>query len=241
MADLVEEHSKIILDPQGLEGPEYSININNKGQWTLIETLRVALKDCIIHLKRPMRSLHPEFQWLRLDDIDGVTEPGGIMAITYRYIGQVGEGEDEEDPVLPKSGLRISVSDEPLLSHIRYEDLDEAEKLALAKIISGNTDSALEDEVTSLRGREALAKIRKGTTAYRDPKVEYTRSWTSNRPLGNLNAVGHIDVPPEAPSVADDRDWLYSGAEQDHQGATYSVTQIWELSGRGGHDPDLYS
>lgn len=227
---------------QPLEGPELKIRINSKGEWTLTETKRETLDKALPILKTPMNTRHSEYNWLRQDDISANLEGGEILAITVRYTGKIEDEENPDSPSFPKTQLRISTSDEPLLSHSRYDEVSEQEKLVLAKIISGSTEDGLDDEISSDLGLEALAKIRKGTTAFRDPKVEFIRSYTTNEPLADLNDVGDIaDDPEDAPSIAANRNWLFVGANQDHENSTYDIQLIWELSGRGGWDEDLYS
>ena len=229
-----------------LLGPELKININASGEWSVTETTRVDLIRSLPILKTPMGTRHKEYGWLRLDEIDANLEEGEVLAVSSKYMGKIQEGQDPDEPdgdaTFPKTQLRITTSDEPLLTHVRYDELDAEERKNLARILAGSDDEDLESLITSDLGREALIKINKGIVAYRDPKVEFVRSYTSNTPLSDLNNIGKIDNnPDDAPTVSAGRSWLFSGANQDHQSTTYDIQLVWELSGRGGWDPDLYN
>lgn len=240
--------STILGKPAELyEGPGLSIKVDNKGKWTITETVELTLERAKAFLRRQKGTPHPDFPWVGFDSADADLLPAGLMACRAVFVGSIGEGNDgTEKGQSARKFLRVNSVAEPLLTHPRYADLDEIEVKALSQIIQGKESNAdgedLESLVTSDAGLNALEKIRRGTTQWKDRRVEYVVEWVSREPLPNMNAIGKIvGDPADAPAVADDRTWRVGGYEQEEAGSIYDCRLIYELSGPGGWDPDLYA
>ena len=139
------------------------------------------------------------------------------------------------------------LSEEPLLSHQRYADLEEDEVEALQAIISGkDTDEAggaYKDQISSELGQEALEKVQRGQVSYYSPRVTWRASFVRDNEVRNsdLNKIGEIDNPDgPAPSLAQGRDWLLNGVTQTQEGRSFRIEKEWLASDRGGWDPDIY-
>lgn len=158
----------------------------------------------------------------------------------------------ERDPI-PRYSLAVSLSEEPLLSHERYEAVPEEELEALRNILAGQVwkteegKERWEADVTSEEGLEALAKIKKGTSTYREPGLVWREQsrvpWDRRAEFYELDKVRRIDDPPGEPPTGGSRNYLYLGpvaADQDETGEWCDLRREWELSGVNGWDPELY-
>ena len=172
------------------------------------------------------------------------------MVIFAEYAGS-NAAFDEEDPEEPitEYSLEVTTSDEPLATHPRYESLSaedkaEAVEFALNPPLEDDGETLKEIDKTdwSTEKEELYDKMRSGVEAYRDPKVIWGARWVSDALPSNLNKTGEIDNPSgDPPAVGSDRNWMYLGARTRIRGLVYEIEESWELSGRGGWDPDLYS
>lgn len=195
-------------------------------------------------------SRHPNFAELFLVDIEARGIPGGMVSVSLIY-----ESVDEEatypgrDPGRVKRyDMEVTTEEEHILAHQRYADLSAAEREALLAISNGtfedNAGNSYESKVTSARGKEALAKIRKGITHYLVPGIVWVEKFNTHS-LGDLDIanVGNIDSPPGSPPSGGSRNYLYIGAtgSMSEDGESFSVERRWRLSGRNGWDPELYN
>jgi hypothetical protein len=144
--------------------------------------------------------------------------------------------------------MGLSLSEEPLLSHLRYKNLPQKEREAIQLIQSGkdkdDQGNKLRDKVTSDRGKEALAKIDRGQTSYYSPRVTWRESWVRTKPAeaAELNKIGNIDIPNgPAPELAGTRNWLLNGVTQTQDGKAFRLEAEWLASDREGWDPDIYN
>lgn len=154
---------------------------------------------------------------------------------------------------IPRYSMAVSLSEEPILTHERYEALTETEQDALRNIIGGQRwkDEAAgvewASDVTSAEGLEALAKIRKGVESYREPGLVWRETmrvpWAKLALYTRLDKVRRIDTPPGNPPDDEFRDYLYLGPQidQDETGEWADLRREWELSGENGWDQDFYA
>ena len=170
---------------------------------------------------------------------------GDLAEITCQYAGAE-EKENEKANAVYTMGL--SLSEEPLLSHLRYKNLPQKEREAIQLIQSGkdkdDQGNKLRDKVTSDRGKEALAKIDRGQTSYYSPRVTWRESWVRTKPAeaAELNKIGNIDIPNgPAPELAGTRNWLLNGVTQTQDGKAFRLEAEWLASDREGWDPDIYN
>ena len=155
---------------------------------------------------------------------------------------------NDEEAASATYTMGLSLSEEPLLSHYRYRDLDDDEVEALKGIASGkdkdDSGNAYKDQITSLLGKEALKKIMRGQVSYYSPKVTWRESITRNTGVRNtdLNKIGEIDTPSgPAPALSTSRNWLLNGVNQTQEGSSFRIEREWLASDRGGWDPDIYT
>ncbi|RYG70166.1 hypothetical protein EON80_08450 [bacterium] len=141
----------------------------------------------------------------------------------------------------------MSLSEEPLLSHKKFKDLDDEEKDALQAIISGrDKDSAgalYKDKVTSAVGKKALEKIQRGQTSYYSPKLTWRQSTVrkSSAASSDVNKIGQIDSPDgRQPNLGNSRNWLLNSVTQTQEGSSYRIEREWISSDAGGWDSDIY-
>ena len=200
------------------------------------------------------RSQHPEFPFLYLDEIVSCNRAaGGYYLINCKYAGALNAGEggggdgggEVENP--PEFSLDITLSDEPLVVHERYDALSEKQKSEAVEMALNPPRGADETTLRSINTqnwptlqKQLYENYRKGFEQFRDVKAIFSKRYVSNLRPADLNKVGEIDNPPEAPAVRAGRDWLSLGLRYTQIGQTYSIEESWELSGRGGWDEDHY-
>ena len=133
------------------------------------------------------------------------------------------------------------------MTHRRYQNLAAAELKALQTIATGkdkdDQQNVLRDKVTSVRGKEALAKLDRGETSYYSPKITWRESWVRRKaaPANELNTIGRINTPNgPCPALGGGRTWLRNGVTQTQEGKVYRVEIEWLSSNPGGWDTDLY-
>lgn len=164
---------------------------------------------------------------------------------------RVDQNPAEDDPV-PRYSMAVSLGDEPILTHERYESLPDNEREALRQILSGEkykTEEGKEEweaEIESAPGLEVLAKIKKGVSAHREPGLIWRERkrilFSQLNSESQLDKVRRIDTPPGSPPGGGNRDYMYLGPQldQDETGEFADLVREWELSGPEGWDPDLY-
>jgi len=85
--------------------------------------------------------------------------------------------------------------------------------------------------------------IRAGIETYRRPAVRWLwQAARDTRPDNNeLNSVGDIENPPQAPDIAQDRDWLYNGVHDVEEAPeAHTTSREFILSERGGALKEIY-
>ncbi len=225
--------------------PDYTIQVDQEGKWTVTQVFLCHRNSAVSLMPRP-GSVHPEVPFVAASQVTAKVTEGDLAEITAVYTGA--ENSDEGDSAAPPVyTMGLSLSEEPLLSHIRYEDLEDEEVEALQAISSGrdtdDTGAANKDKVTSELGLEALAKIRRGQVSYYSPKITWRESFVRDSGVkpSDLNKIGEIDNPSgDPPALAQDRDWLLNGVTQTQEGRSFRIEREWLASDRGGWDPDIY-
>lgn len=203
----------------------------------------------------PPAAQFPEFATFILQGRTAVREAGEKVKVTLRYAATVGAGEEEEGEEAGKRySMQISLAEEPVLTHPRYEDLPDVERVALVQILAGQrfkTEEGKElwrSDVTTELGLELLAKIEDGIEAYLEPKLIWQErqrvDWDAWEDEAVIADAGNIeDEVPGDPPTGGNRNYLYMGArlEQDESGEFADLVREWELSGRNGWDEELYN
>ena len=226
--------------------PGYTLQIDKEGKWTATQVFLCHRSSAVALMPRP-GTRHPEIGFIAVASVTAQFTEADLAEITCQYAGA--ESRDEEaEKTHAVYTMGLSLSEEPLLSHQRYEALPAKEREALQLIQSGrdkdDQGNRLRDKVESDRGKEALAKIERGQTSYYSPRVTWRESWVRDQPAGaaELNAIGNISSPSgPAPPLAGGRTWLLNGVTQTQEGTSFRIELEWLASDRGGWDPDLYT
>ncbi|MEY4245952.1 MAG: hypothetical protein RLZZ245_3537 [Verrucomicrobiota bacterium] len=223
--------------------PDYSISVDREGKWTATQIF-LCHRNSITKLMPRPGTPHPEIPFIAVDNSTAQVSEGDIAEITCNYAGT---DNNDNDANKTTYSLGLSLSEEPLLSHEKFHDLDEEELEALLAIISGKEKDAsgnpYKDKVTSSSGKKALEKIQRGQTSYYSPKVIWRQATVrkASAASADMRKIGKIDEPDgRQPSLSDDRNWLYNGATQTQEGNSYRIEREWIASDRGGWDPDIY-
>lgn len=190
---------------------------------------------------------YPDDTSLRLKKISKRRMDAGVVQVTLHYelprIGAFGFGGEETE-----YSVDYSCSEQPLLSHKLFKNLDDDEKDALLAVAGGSspTDTfgdegkVIKDEIKSSNGKKALEKLRMGIISFLCPAGTF--SVTSTKGSVSLSGVGQKGSPPAgAPAVPSGCDWMKDGISGRRTGnANWRVTETWRLSGSNGLDADLY-
>lgn len=172
-------------------------------------------------------------------------------------------GEDDASQTTSNyhTTLDITVVDQPILSHPKIAGagadkleylkalLDGARVWELVPVVDadGKPKRDKNGKVITrqlgklLPGGKATELINKGVTSYKDIMGVYTETKTARSGKVDIDNVGTIDVPPNAPKFKN-RNWLLiaRNASLNDDGKTYTISSTWMMSGLGGWDEDLY-
>lgn len=230
--------------------PDFSLTRDKTGLWTGMQVFTCARAE-LLEVLPARRAVHPLFDWVYEDGttVSGL-EDDTLCRVEVRYAGAAYVGEDnEEEANPPEYTLEVSVSEEPLETHPRYVDAlteeDIREAVELAKNPPREDDGTL--STVSQTGWAALKSelydyLLQGFENYRDPKATWTKRWVSDARPTDLNEVGKIQTPDGSPpAVASGRNWINAGLRSTERGVVFENEQVWELSGRGGWDTNIYT
>ena len=223
--------------------PEYTIQIDKEGKWTVTQIYMCHRSSAVSLMPRP-GSIHPDVPFVSISQSTAAITEGDLAVITCVYSGAENK-EDEKANAVYTMGL--SLSEEPILTHLRYKDLDSKERDNLQMILAGkekdDEGTKLKDKIESDLGKEVLGKIERGQTSYYSPRVTWRESWVRDKPAkaDELNDIGNISDPlGPVPSLAGGRDWLLNGVTQTQDGKAFRLEMEWLASDRGGWDPEIY-
>ncbi len=169
--------------------------------------------------------------------------------------GGGGTGQDPQDPAQSSGAGRpgasytmgVTMSEEPILSHPRYRELDAAVLAAVRMIMMGRDKDDqgmdLRDKAGAGGGAELLAKIDRGQTSYFLPRTTWRQSlvvsWRSS--AGTSGTPGKIGTPPgPSPSLEGGGNWLLNGVTRTYENGVCRIEREWIASDEGGWDPDIY-
>jgi hypothetical protein len=225
--------------------PGYSVQIDKEGKWTATQIFLCHRSSAIALMPRP-GTIHPEINFIQVSQVTASFTEGDLTEITCQYAGAE-DSEEGNEKANAVYSMGLSLSEEPLLSHKRYREIDAKEREALMMISSGkdkdDQGNKLRDKIKSVQGKEVLSKIERGQTSYYSPRVTWRESWVRNRAASNaeLNDIGNIANPSgPAPSLAGGRNWLLNGVTQTQEGKSFRLELEWLASDRGGWDPEIY-
>ena len=193
-------------------------------------------------------SAYPDDAALRLKKISMEGMEGDMVRVTLYYelpretSFEFGGGEEVE------YSMDYSCSEQPLLTHPNFQDIDGEEKDALMAMASGASpkdtfgkeDKVIEDVVKSEAGKKAMEKMRKGQVSFLCPGGVF--SVTSTVQALSMAGVGKKGAPGSgAPAVSGKYDWIKEGVSGRRTGTgNWRQTVSWRLSGPDGWESDLY-
>ena len=225
--------------------PDYSIQIDKEGKWTVTQVYLCHRNSAVALMPRP-GAVHPEVPFVSVSQSTAAITEGDLAEITCVYTGAE-EKEEEDEKANAVYTMGLSLTEEPILAHQRYKDIDGKEREAIQLILAGkekdDQGNKLRDKVESELGKEVLEKIDRGQTHYYSPRVTWRESWVRDKPAksSELNDIGNIADPSgPAPSLAGGRNWLLNGVTQTQEGKSFRLEMEWLASDRGGWDPDIY-
>jgi hypothetical protein len=223
--------------------PDYTIQIDKEGKWTVTQIYICHRSSTISLMPRP-GAVHPEVPFVSVSQVTAAITEGDLAEITCVYSGAESQANEKANAVYT---MGVSLSEEPILTHLRYKDIDSKERDYLQMILAGkekdDEGTKLKDKVESELGKEVLAKIERGQTSYYSPRVTWRESWVRDRPAeaDELNDIGNISTPlGPAPSLAGGRNWLLNGVTQTQDGTAFRLEMEWLASDRGGWDSEIY-
>ena len=237
--------SHVAIEPGRLyPQPDYTIQIDKEGKWTVTQIYICHRSSAISLMPRP-GAVHPEVPFVSVSQVTAAITEGDLAEITCVYSGAEDRDEDEKANAVYTMGL--SLSEEPILTNLRYENLDTKERDHLQMILAGkekdDEGNKLKDKIESDLGKEVLAKIERGQTSYYSPRVTWRESWVRDKPAeaNELNDIGNISTPlGPVPSLAGGRNWILNGVTQTQDGKAFRLEMEWLASDRGGWDPEIY-
>ena len=177
--------------------PGYSVQIDKEGKWTATQVFLCHRNSAVALMPRP-GTPHPEIPFITISQVSANIEEADLAEIVCTYTGaEEKDEEDEKANAIYTMGL--SLSEEPILSHPRYKDLDGKERENIQLILSGkekdDEGNKLRDKVESDLGKEVLGKIDRGQTSYYSPRVVWRESWVRDKPA-NSSELNDIGQPP---------------------------------------------
>ena len=129
--------------------------MDREGKWTVTQVYLCHRASVARLMPRP-GTTHPEVSFVSLDSASAKVSEGDLAEITCTYAGAE-EKDDQQEKASTTYSMGLSLSEEPLLSHLRYKDLPEAEVEALKALAGGkDKDEAgvpYKDKVTSDLGQ----------------------------------------------------------------------------------------
>jgi hypothetical protein len=223
--------------------PEYTIQIDKEGKWTVTQVYMCHRSSAVSLMPRP-GSIHPDVPFVSISQSTAAITEGDLAEITCVYSGAENKDDEKANAVYT---MGLSLSEEPILTHLRYKDIDSKERDNLQMILAGkekdDEGTKLKDKIESDLGKEVLDKIERGQTSYYSPRVTWRESWVRDKPAkaDELNDIGNISDPlGPVPSLAGGRDWLLNGVTQTQDGKAFRLEMEWLASDRGGWDPEIY-
>jgi hypothetical protein len=191
-------------------------------------------------------SEHPDIPNMILINIDASREDGDVIKIDLKYESNqlAMPGRPGGSETIKRYAVELSNGEEHILTHTRYEDLDEIERTALFNISNGTEtgeNGAYANAIKSDLGLECLAKIKKGNVARKNAGVIWVEKFITED-LSDINFpnFNKTELPPGGVGGAAEN-WLYigTGAIEEAAGEIYSIEKRWEYKA-DEWDEDLY-
>lgn len=202
-------------------------------------------------------SAHPVIPGLLLTEINASGKEGGLAKVVLAYESAEWvsgpPGRNPAETSTERFLLRPSLSDEPLLTHPKFETLTTEAQTALVTYANSQRteadySAALEVITDPETEGKFLTALRKGQEAWRAPRTIWQRKSALRNLSGlDLALIGKsVAEPPKdpdgQPTTPPGRNWMYLAPDiaQTQDGLGYEVTEYWELSDEGGWEDYFY-
>lgn len=248
---------------QILPQPDFSASKSSNGGWTASQSFimkrgdmdNTAIRALFPAKKRATEldtNLESFFKFLKLSSIDNISNlPGGFTSVRVNYAGfqsNVGDfgTEDATEEEVPTYSRRGAIRQEPLYNHPKWIALEENEKIALGKLLTGEWKWGFDPEIPSdgnytyvddpklpvggsveanpIKSENAIKfaeLISQGQSTYDRAGFTWTKRWQSTLDMtgAQLASLGKITNPPGNPTTpTGTRDWIMVSADTEQTG-----------------------
>lgn len=196
-------------------------------------------------------SAHPDITALTLKKISAKRQEGWVIDVKLSYECNDPDANypGREKGKIKRYHMEPSAGEEPLLTNQLFKDLTDAEQQVIIGLMNSGKQagdfSYATENTSSEQADKAIAKIRKGIEAYRNPGLIWVERFSTNT-LADVELPKILktvaEPPGNAPSAGSERDWLRLAptVNPHDDGKTWDIENRWELSLPGKWDPDLY-
>lgn len=254
--------------PQGniTWNPDFKANLDEKGLWTGSNSFTCRLADLTSLIPDLGATCQePGFDFMTMVGTEVSNNEGDTAVVNCRYSGTVTpdyEFDGDNTAVKKTTSMSIAVSEEPIETNPKYVTLTEDQRNIVQQFKAGRYKifKTADGVITELISRvddlnvgihfisssallqDLIGKINKGFVSYLVPNQIFRVSYTQNvKPSASLlNYTGYIKAPDDAPAVGDGRNWLLIGVNYTSESGVYSITEEYQLSGKGGWDTSIY-
>lgn len=184
--------------------------------------------------------IHPLDNRMRVDEAHTVYGPArAVISCTYAGMEL---GLDETEPVYE---LIVGNSTEPIEIHSKFTALcgtpSNPNPIAKPIFVDSQGRISRDDKKAMFKHFAATSKY-KGQESYVDAMLTFRKRYVSRVHPSTVNGVGKIATPPnQAPSLDNNRNWLYWGLNVQEKAHVYSINEEWKASAEGGWEPDWYT
>lgn len=181
---------------------------------------------------------HPRFANMMLSRRSGARTKPGFWQIAYTFEGFLFE------PPEPVYELQASLDERPIQLHPDFESKiagTPANPKNSAIFVDPDTGLITQSNDNAVFKEFKHPSNKAGLEAYLVPGAEWREIiFTTTRPA-TLRQLGKIENPAGPAPTLPDHNWMFFGQTYTRRGGVYQTTNTWKLSGKGGHDPDIYS
>ncbi|MGJ8677229.1 MAG: hypothetical protein ACSHX0_06910 [Akkermansiaceae bacterium] len=229
-----------------IKSHEFTLTRDERGFWSGTQVY-YCYKDKLATLVPQNLSVHPDYNFIWVEGVDVKGEEAGWLKLEVKYAGTTSNDDNSEDSE-PTYSLDLALSEEPLETHERYNELSPEDiQEAVNQARNPKTDDEGKPVEVDISQWDDLKSelydyLRKGFESYRDPKVTWSVDWVSTALPSGLSDIGQISSPDgNPPNSGGGRNWLFVGLRTRQRGRVFENSAVWELSGRGGWNADIYS
>jgi len=227
-----------------------SIERTKEKIWTVVQTYHCHRDDAVRLMPR-IGARHPDFSFVKLEDVNVSGMEGDWVDMQARYVGI-----DPDDEAYTR-GLRMNTGEEHVATNRYFSDVPEDDRNEAVKLATQppkNKDGSV--KVIDITGWDLIGgdggdrgnklelyeMIQGGIEAYLEPRIEFFHRYGSEEMPDDLNNIGKRgDVPEGSPPINSEREWLFTGYNITEKAKdVFDIEKTWLLSGPGGWNEKLY-